>query len=75
MILLNIEGFGHAPILVKTDRRLIELNDCNLLNTEALVLGGLSSSSLLSISSTEMRWTADCLFFHRPEILIGYSGA
>ena len=54
LILLNTEGFGCAPILVKTDARLVELDDCNLSNTEVLLLGGSSSFSLSSISSAEM---------------------
>ena len=54
LILLNIEGFGCAPILVKTDDHLVELDDCNLSNNEALLLGGSSSFSLSSISSAEM---------------------
>jgi len=73
LILLNTEDFG-APILVKTDGRFVELDGCNLSNTQVLVLGKSSSFSLLSIFSAEMCWTADGSYFRRREILIDCNG-
>jgi len=54
LIPLNTEHLGRAAILVKTDGHLFEVDGYNLSNTEVLMLGGSSSSSLPSISSVDM---------------------
>jgi len=54
LIVLNTEDFGCAPILVKTVGRLFDVDNCNISNTEVLVLDGSSSPSFPFITSLKM---------------------